>query len=382
MEFIIHSYFSLLSLLSLGNPVDTVYQFPDELHEVSGMFLGQDSLLYAANDSGNEPIIYGVDVKGEIVRSVYIEGAKNIDWEEITTNDRFIFIGDFGNNSNNRKDLCIYKIDQRQFYAKDTVRAVKTTISYTNQKSFPAKDEEKNFDMEAMVVKYGTIYLFSKNRTSPFTGYTYLYSVPTLSGDYELSVEDSIWLGEKPKEMNSVTGAALSPDGRCLILLGYNKLWTFQDFWGEDFFSGYASTFHFDSFSQREAISFLNDTTLLISDEKNALGGQNLYLLNISEIRNELKVLREKEIEIKDRIFKKKIEFTLNISVKNPVYYSLINSNGAVVKSGRLGDFEVGVHNVTIPVEQIVPGAYILNLQVGHEKHGFIMRKFAYKLED
>ncbi len=382
MEFIIQGYFSLLSIMSLGYPVDTVYQFPDELHEVSGMFMGSDSILYAANDSGNAPIIYGIDANGEIVRSVYVKGVKNIDWEEITANNHYIFIGDFGNNENNRKDLCLYKIDQKSFYTQDTVTPIRTTFSYSNQRSFPAKNENKNFDMEAMVVKYGTLYLFSKNRTSPFTGYTYLYSMPTLSGDYELTPLDSVWLGEKPKEMSSTTGAALSPDGRCLVLLGYNKLWTFQDFWGEDFFGGYASTYHFDSFSQREAVTFLNDTTLLISDEKNPLGGQNLYLLNIAKIRNELKVKREKEVEVKERIFDETLEFTLQIAVKNPVYYSLINSNGKTVISGKLGDFEVGKHNVTIPVEQVIPGAYILNLQIGHEKHGFIMRKFAYKKEN
>lgn len=379
MEFIIHGYFSLLSIISMGYPIDTVYQFPDELHEVSGMFMGNDSILYAANDSGNAPIIYGIDANGKMVRTVFVKGANNVDWEEITTTDRFIFIGDFGNNENARKDLCIYKIDQSSFYSKDTVTATKTTIRYLNQTSFPETAANKNFDMEAMVSKYGNLYLFSKNRTSPFTGYTYLYSMSTLSGDYELAPIDSVWLGEKPKEMSSTTGAALSPDGRCLVLLGYNKLWTFQDFWGEDFFSGYASTFHFDSFSQREAVTFLNDTTLLIGDEKNPLGGQNLYLLNIAKIRNELKVKREKEVEVKERIFDETLEFTLQIAVKNPVYYSLINSNGKTVISGKLGDFEVGKHNVTIPVEHVIPGAYILNLQIGHEKHGFIMRKFAYK---
>jgi hypothetical protein len=36
----------------------------------------------------------------------------NIDWEDTKDKNGNLYVGDFGNNDNERKDLCIYKIDK------------------------------------------------------------------------------------------------------------------------------------------------------------------------------------------------------------------------------------------------------------------------------
>ena len=62
---------------------------PSLLDESSGLIL-YDSLGWSFNDSGNDPVLYGFDLKsGNIVRQVNVEKAVNTDWEDITRSLRF-----------------------------------------------------------------------------------------------------------------------------------------------------------------------------------------------------------------------------------------------------------------------------------------------------
>ncbi|GAB5557184.1 MAG: hypothetical protein SchgKO_13970 [Schleiferiaceae bacterium] len=379
---ILHSYFSLLSLLSAPPAVDTVWTLPNELEEISGMAIGADGLLYAHSDSGNEPILYGLDSTGTIVRKVYFTNATNVDWEEMTTDEQGNFyIGDFGNNANKRKNQVIYKLSAKEFYQSDTLTAEIIRIKFDDQNQYPPEEYQLNYDMEAMIVRRGRIYLFSKNRTKPFSGFTRMHSMPAVPGNYSLTVKDSLFLGEGPKERDWVSGAALSPDGRCLVLLGYDKMWVIQDSWGSDWLGGHVSEIPFNSLSQREAATFVNDSILLISDEKNIMGGQQLYRMNLGEVRRVFAQQRRKEVSVAERVIEDNLTFSVETWTRGPIYYSLISSNGVTVTSGKIGVFDAGEHTIEIPVEDLIPGAYIFNIQVGHERHGFIMRKYGFKKE-
>ena len=55
--------------------------------------------------------LYELNVtNGNVSRTVTIQNAANVDWEDICTDDDYIYIGDFGNNSGNRTNLRIYKV--------------------------------------------------------------------------------------------------------------------------------------------------------------------------------------------------------------------------------------------------------------------------------
>ncbi|MDZ7846785.1 MAG: hypothetical protein U5L96_08435 [Owenweeksia sp.] len=84
-------------------------------------------------------------------------------------------------------------------------------FSYAPQKSFPPEKAKRNFDLEAMVYANDSLFLFTKNRTQPFSGYTYLYAMPAKPGTYQLSPIDSISLGEGLRELYWVGGAAFEP---------------------------------------------------------------------------------------------------------------------------------------------------------------------------
>jgi hypothetical protein len=84
-----------------------VERLPKKMKEVSGIQkTEQDGLIWAINDSGNKNHIYGLNKKGIIKKDITIKDAKNIDWEELTKDDKEnLYIGDFGNNKNDRTDL-------------------------------------------------------------------------------------------------------------------------------------------------------------------------------------------------------------------------------------------------------------------------------------
>jgi hypothetical protein len=60
-------------------------------------------LLWVIEDS-NANKIYGLNPKGKLEKSITIQNAENIDWEEITKDkEGNLYIGDFGNNENKEK---------------------------------------------------------------------------------------------------------------------------------------------------------------------------------------------------------------------------------------------------------------------------------------
>ena len=84
---------------------------PYALKEVSGISIDKKSeLFWMINDGGNKERLYGVSTDGKIIEEIKVD-AKNHDWEDLTKDDKGnIYIGDFGNNQNRRKNLKILKI--------------------------------------------------------------------------------------------------------------------------------------------------------------------------------------------------------------------------------------------------------------------------------
>src|SRR6188768_3637663 len=68
------------------------------LNETSGLtFI--NGKLWTFNDSGNANDIYRVDTSTSTVyQTVDISNATNVDWEDMTSNNDYLYIGDFGNN--------------------------------------------------------------------------------------------------------------------------------------------------------------------------------------------------------------------------------------------------------------------------------------------
>ncbi len=72
-----------------------------------------DSLLWTSNDD-TDTALYAIDTKGIIQNKIQLKNVTNTDWEEISQDSLYFYIGDFGNNvSGNRKDLHILRVEKK-----------------------------------------------------------------------------------------------------------------------------------------------------------------------------------------------------------------------------------------------------------------------------
>lgn len=139
----------------------------DSLKETSGLTFLKDH-LYTFNDSGNSNEIFEIDkISGKILNKIQTD-FPNKDWEAITNDGENLYIGDFGNNAGNRKDLAIYKINPFCIPNAERVSCneKKILFNYQNQKEFKTSYLNHNFDAEAMIFLDGNIHLFTKEWSS------------------------------------------------------------------------------------------------------------------------------------------------------------------------------------------------------------------------
>ncbi len=260
--------------------------FPSSLDENSGLAYYRSDHFWVIEDSGSKDHIYAVNFNGKIVKDFEVKNAKNEDWEDLTT-DRSgnLYIGDFGNNQNYRKDLVIYKLPNPEMEKGGKIDAEKIKLKYPEQKKFPPKKSELLFDAEAFFHWGDSLYIITKNRTRPYNGKTLVYKVPDVKGEYTASLVAEFITCQDP-DICSITSASISPDGKKIALLGYGLLWIITDFSFDDFSKGSIKKIDLDLRTQLEAVCFKNDSTLLLSDERSHTQGGNLYTFDISKYWN------------------------------------------------------------------------------------------------
>jgi hypothetical protein len=193
------------------------------VHEISGIICF-DGKLYGHNDSGGQPAIYEMDtISGAITKTITLQGATNVDWEDITQDDSYVYVGDMGNNeSGNRTDLKIYRFPKQDIR---NITGSSGTISsgdinvinfrYEDQTDFsPSPANNTRYDCEAMVYDNGKIHLFTKNWTGNYTVHYVVDATPT----------QGVQLAVKKDSLNTggvmITGAARA-NYETTVLLGY-----------------------------------------------------------------------------------------------------------------------------------------------------------------
>lgn len=270
--------FILLACQQDSSVLKTLYSLPKKLKEVSGItYFPETNMLWTLEDSGNANTIYGLNAQGEITKRVTITNATNIDWEDITKDKAGnLYIGDFGNNDNIRKDLCIYKIDKSELGNENADSSYKVSFSYPEQKTFPPKKTEMFYDVEGFFEFKNNFYLFTKNRSKNFDGTASIYKIPNAAGTQKATL-----IGKFKTCSNynhcAITSVTISPDAKKVVVLSHDKVILFQGFPGDNFHKGTQTEISLDHFSQKEAVVFKDNKTLLIADEKTKKIGGKVY---------------------------------------------------------------------------------------------------------
>ncbi len=276
-------------------PVATVAHPP--IDEMSGIARSRTypDTYWVHNDSGDRARIFAIRLDGSVIvplfvsrrdsstrpeeppvifEGILIEGASNIDWEDIAMDGDTLYIADMGNNGNARRDLAVYVLKEPN--PNETTRThilQRIPVAYPDQNGFPPSDRW-HFDCEAVFVMDGKLYCLTKHRkqgslNTPETG-TNLYRLDTTHSD---KVNILTKVDSHPDLGGWATAASLSPDGRTLAVLcqaPQQSVWLFErPPQGDRFLSeGKARQIRFRNGKQCEAIEWIDDHRLVITNEQ------------------------------------------------------------------------------------------------------------------
>lgn len=238
---------------------------PPYLSEVSGVVKSlYGDFYWMHNDSGDGPYVYPVRVDGSPVKKtahnrIRVSGAEHYDWEDMTSDRKgTLYIGDFGNNANNRPNIVIYKVREPSSEATQTQRAEVFRFYYPEQTDYPAKI--KNFDAEALVYLKGELFLFTKNRADRNTS---MYHLPLDEPETLRKAEFVLRIDNVGK----IAAAAVSEDQEQLALLSSDEIFLFNTHGDKGrWFTREVRQFRFRA-RQCEALCFIDGETLLMANE-------------------------------------------------------------------------------------------------------------------
>ena len=253
--------------------LNLVANLVDTLSENSGLVWAAGK-LYTFNDSGSGTKVYEVTANGTIIRTIHIANSTNVDWEAMTSDSTYFYIGDFGNNNGNRTDLCIYRLLKSEVTnnALDTVAAEKMNFSWADQLDFTSAYNANDFDCEAFYATEDSLFLFSKNWVDLKTK---CYSLP------------NYWIDTLNATLNSqfdvdglITDACKDTINDRIYLLGYKNngsnfytsfIWCLWDHASNFIFSGNKRRIEIGNVltvSQTEGITLSDNGTAYVSAEK------------------------------------------------------------------------------------------------------------------
>ncbi len=238
--------------------INKVGSLPNTITESSGLAKSfNKNTFWTHNDGGGEAELYEIDSVGNLLNTLKVPNTTNIDWEDLAQDSKGnIYIGDFGNNTNQRKDLTIYK-----FQPNYPEKVEKITFRFSDQMEFPPQKKDMNFDCEAFFWANDSLFLFSKNRGDKLVK---MYKMPSLAGDYKVEPISSIFL------KTNITAADISPSGNQFALLGYGKIFLFGIENNQISFSKPQFCIK-ASLKQSEALAYISENEILITNEQKGL---------------------------------------------------------------------------------------------------------------
>ena len=272
----------LLSFLFLargfGEEIPLLTSLDSKVNESSGLLLLDDQLI-THNDSDEANELYEIDAKnGNVLRTVVVTNVENNDWEDLTEDEEFLYIGDFGNNLGSRKDLKIYKIEKEAYKnaENDSIQAEIINFSYANQEEYLPARFNSNFDAEALISYQDKLYIFTKNWENKKTD---VYELNKTPGTYELEKIDTI------ETEGLITGATYDELNDRILLCGNSVPTPFiielKEFSHGKFSNGEMKKYNLQpqlgASIQIEGITMINKNECYLSAEKSITGTSALY---------------------------------------------------------------------------------------------------------
>lgn len=340
--------------------------------ETSGL-INWNEKLWTHNDN-SDTNIYSLDtLNGNLLQAYPLSNVVNIDWEEISQDSNFVYIGDFGNNVNgNRTDLKILRIAKNSILANSPIIDT-ISFSYSDQVDFsPTGSNNTDFDCEAFIVSNDSIYLFTKQWVSKKTT---LYSLPKTPGNYSANWRATLDI------QGLITGATYLESKRLISLCGYSIylqpfIYLLYDFENFNYFIGNKRKLNLSlGFHQVEGICTTDGLKYYISNESFIQppiinNPQKLHILDLSSFLsnyfNSLVTPVEDLIVNNMTVFPNPVTdfvFVNNDRLNLNSKYTISNYLGKIALSGVIDD-----EKCRINLTDLAPGVYMLKISGDVEK--------------
>ena len=176
-----------------------------KLDETSGLEIINKQLV-TINDSGNDPVLFYINESGNILDERKLNCCKNNDWESLAADSDYVYIADFGNNYDTRKNLSIIKIpiDKSSNENPEII-----SFLYPEQKKFKRIYRRSEYDAEALISFGDILLIFTKNKRKKITE---IYSLPKYGGNFKAQKIGSL------NTESIVTGADYDKKTNTLVL--------------------------------------------------------------------------------------------------------------------------------------------------------------------
>lgn len=347
---------------------------PPSLSENSGLIFYGGKLI-THNDSGNDPVLFEIDtVSLAVTRTVEILNAENIDWEDITQDDQYIYIGDIGNNLGTRTDLGIYRISKQEYDQSESVVTERINYNYEDQTDF-TNQGNSDWDAEALFVLEGQLIVLTKQWNSLGT---VAYSVPSTPGNHIARR-----IGEL--EINGlVTAASFSKDTSELFILGHSMIlepfvYKVSEPNVQNIFQGESLKLDVSlGFAQTEGIAYIANNRFFISSESFSREVPAITLnaqLMALQLPRLLEEIPEEEEEEEEEIIEVEQGFLFSIYPDQDIdkmAYELNSEHNVLARAvfditGKMVQFEVSTEfdNNSFGVSTLKTGVYFLAVYLG-----------------
>jgi hypothetical protein len=196
---------------------------PLSILEASGMADSKTNpgCLWIVEDSGNPPYLHLLKHDGTVLKTMFLT-AYNWDWEDLVLSTgpepgkNYLYIADVGDNSRQRWEYIIFRLEEPT--------ATEDTI--TKIDPIPFKYPDGYHDAEAMLIDPATKDIFIITKTDHRS---LIYKMTYPYGTTRWNKVEKV--GELPD--NFVTSAALSPDGKDIVVRTYADIYYYPHSAGE-----------------------------------------------------------------------------------------------------------------------------------------------------
>ncbi len=239
-------------------------------------------LFWTHNDSGGQPVLYGIEPNGVRRGDLRLAGVRNIDWEDVASFEldgkAWLLIADTGDNRSSRRDCALYVIAEPDPAQLIPFEELSVPVAWKIPVSYP--DGPRDCEAVAVDAKAGLVYLLSKRTHPPV-----LYTLPLRPVAVTPAATPVAQLRDfpKPTSMQNLiplpsgkyrdepTGMDFAPDGSAAAVVTYGDVCLFPRNPGETWTAALSRKPQLLSphgLTQAEAVAFAQDSrTLYVTSE-------------------------------------------------------------------------------------------------------------------